>query len=158
MPKINTTQKPFIPAGFELESHDTSLGEIDVKDIELYLTDEQKGGDIKGTKLKEKLKGKPVLNVVVLDYLLAHPELIPDEWKSKLVFFFGTIYRFSAGILYVRYLYWRDGQWSWSYCWLGIDWDDSCPATVLKSSSNDTLPSELPDELIINNVKYKRYD
>jgi len=37
------------------------------------------------------------MNANVLDYLLAHPELIPEDWKNKYVFFWGTIYRYSSG-------------------------------------------------------------
>lgn len=48
----------------------------------------------------QELAGEPVLNANVLDYLLAHPELIPEEWQklgeaddcSPLIYFFGAVY------------------------------------------------------------------
>ena len=79
--------------------------------------------------LKELEENKiPVLNACVLDYLLLHPELIPNEWKvdfpgewkpeywgvqQKQIVFWGTIYRGDksfhnpGGKLYVRCLMYR---------------------------------------------------
>lgn len=34
------------------------------------------------------------------------------------------------GSLYVRYLYWNDGQWNWSNNWLDNDWNSDNPALV----------------------------
>lgn len=72
-----------------------------------------------------------MLNANVLEYLLAHPDLIPEEWKGKAVFFWGTIYRDSDGGLYVRYLYWSGVRWSWVCNWLARDWIGHDPAAVL---------------------------
>lgn len=41
--------------------------------------------------------------------------------------------RNSDGNLYVRYLYWNDGQWNWNYNWLDNEWDDQNPAAVSAS-------------------------
>jgi len=73
-----------------------------------------------------------VYNANLLDYLLAHPELIPDSWKGKAVFFWGKIYRVSSGRLYVRYLFFHGHgeRWSWSYHWLDYDFDSDSPAAV----------------------------
>jgi hypothetical protein len=47
----------------------------------------------------------PVLNANVLDYLIAHPHLIPKDWVHKCVYFWGTIYYESGlGGFYVRRL------------------------------------------------------
>jgi hypothetical protein len=56
--------------------------------------------------------------------------LIPEEWKGKYVFFWGTIYRGSGDNLYVRCLCWGGGRWDWGYDWLGGGWDDGNPAAV----------------------------
>lgn len=59
-------------------------------------------------------------NACLLDYLLAHPDLIPKECKGKRVYFWGTIYHDSYGSLYVRYLRWHGRQWRWRYSiWIG---------------------------------------
>lgn len=86
----------------------------------LYLSEEQTTGEkwIEGNKLRKELVGQVVLPANMLDYLLANPNLIPEEWKKKAVFFWGTIYRLSDGSLYVRYLYWYGSRWYWHYYWL----------------------------------------
>jgi hypothetical protein len=89
------------------------------------------------------MKGKG-LSANVLDYLLAHPESIPEDWKGKWVYFWGTIYRNADGSLYVRFLFWHGGRWVWDYSWLAGDFRGSRPAAVSASispKSSDTKPS-----------------
>ena len=70
------------------------------------------------------------MNANVLDYLLAHPELIPEDWKNKYVFFWGTIYRYSSGGLCVRYLCWNGSKWRWDGNWLAHDFYSAYPAVL----------------------------
>jgi len=142
MNKIDTTKQPSIPNGWTIESHDTSLGKINLKDIELYLDDSQKDGYIEGYKLREKLKDQPVLNATVLDYLWEHQDQIPESWKErdkdgniKFIYFWGTIFRDSVGGLYVRGVYFLGGAWGRSYRWLGNEWDGRNPAAVSQVKS-----------------------
>lgn len=128
---IDTNKQPFIPDGITLESH-KGLGKIDPTKIELYLSEKQKTGYIKGTDLLKELEDKPVLNAVVLDYLLKHPKLIPDEWKDKYVYFWGTIYSNSYGNLFVRCLDWNGRRWGRLYSWLDNDWLGCYPAALSK--------------------------
>jgi hypothetical protein len=86
--------------------------------ISLYLSKKQKKGSIEGNDLRKELANQPVFNANILDYLLAHPELIPEEWKGKYIFFWGTIYRYSDGNLYVRGLCWDGSEWHWYARWL----------------------------------------
>lgn len=94
--------------------------EWNLDEIELYQCEEQQTrcSLFLGVKLRKKLKGKPVLNANVLDYLLKHPELIPDEWKFKEIFFWGTTYRHGHGATGSRFLYWdvHDEKWDDSFC------------------------------------------
>ena len=142
---IDTTKQPSIPKYLQsIEYHDTSMGTIkwNLKDISLHLEPEQKNGYLKGTELRERLKRKPVLNTMVLDWLLEHPDEIPPEWKGKAVFFWGTIYRHSVGNLCVRCLYWNGSEWDWSYDWLDDGFDSDDPALVRASAlSSDLVPS-----------------
>jgi hypothetical protein len=134
---IDCDAYPFLPDGWKVEEHQKS-GQLewDPAKVALYLSPKQQNGKvIEGHKLRKELKGKPVLNANVLDFLLAHPELIPDEWKGETVFFWGTIYRGSGGALYVRCLSWNVGQWYWHSRWLENDWHDNNPAALLASSS-----------------------
>lgn len=118
---------------FKLEQRgvDLYLGD---KKIDLYLSGQQKKGRwIKGHELRKDLADKAMLNANVLDYLLAHPNLIPKEWKGKAIFFWGTIYRGSAGSLCVRFLCFDGGGWVSDRSWLDNDWSGSDPAAVRAS-------------------------
>ncbi|MFH0950907.1 MAG: hypothetical protein V1765_00325 [bacterium] len=128
---IDTDADPFLPEGWQaVEEHQKSgMLKWDSSKFSLYLSKKQKKDYIVGNDLREELKNKNVLNANVLDYLLAHQELIPDEWKGKAVFFWGTIYRYSGGDLVVRCLSWDGSQWHWCL-WLGSYFRSSNPAVV----------------------------
>jgi len=131
---IDCDQDPFCPSGWSVESHQKA-GQFtwDPTRVEPYLSPHQRGGKtITGTKLQKELSGMSVLNANVLDYLFDHPELIPEDWKGKYVYFWGTIYRHSDGNLNVRYLYWLGGQWHWGYDWLDPDWNGNSPAVLVR--------------------------
>lgn len=131
---INCDADPFLPKGWKKEKHHQG-GQLewDPAKVKLYMSKKQRDGVIKGDELRQELENKPVLNACVLDYLLANPHLIPEEWKGKAVFFWGTIYRSSGGFLCVRYLYWDVSRWSWYYNWLDDDWNSGNPAALLAS-------------------------
>ncbi len=138
---INLEAKPKVPYdGWTVESH-IGKGKIDLSKVklELHLDEEQKIGYIVGNKLREKL-GDNVLNANVLDYLLEHTELIPDEWKGKYIYFWGTIYRYSDGNLCVRYLYFNEGHWQADGRWLSSDWGSDEPAARLAIGTKVSKP------------------
>lgn len=122
---IDCDASPHFRGGWEIEEH-IKGGQLEWNpdEVKLWLCDEQKGSSIEGNELRKLLKGKPVLNACVLEYLLANPHLIPKEWKDKKVFFWGTIYRDSDGNLYVRHLWWGGAGWFWSSTWLESHWWD----------------------------------
>ncbi len=129
---IDCDTNPFVPKGWKVEEHQKQ-GMVKWSKflITLFLAEGQEDGkSIVGNELRKLLKGVRVMNANVLDFLLKHPGLIPDEWKGKAVFFWGTVYRYSDGDLYVRYLYWVDATWRWSGHWLDRDWHVGYPAAV----------------------------
>lgn len=143
---INCDADPFLPDGWRLEVHKKG-GQFcwDPAKIKLYrpleqvnlILPEQKG-IIVGYNLREKLDRQNALNACVLDYLLAHPELIPYEWNHKNVYFWGTIYCHSPCNYSVRCLRWVYnrkviglGDWHGSYRSLGEGFFDPDPAAVL---------------------------
>lgn len=143
---INLEKKPYIPLdGWKVESH-TGKGkwEWNPKEVELYLSEKQKTEYIGGNDLRKELENQPVLNANVLDYLYENQELIPDSWKDKYVYFWGTIYRYSDDILFVRYLYFHDGRWYRHYRWLDYDWDGNYPAALLAQVSSPQPLESLP--------------
>lgn len=132
---IDCDAAPFVPDGWKVEEHQKG-GQLkwDAAALQLFLAEGQQNGNaLEGNKLRKELASKPVLNANVLDYLLANPHLIPEDWKGKAVFFWGTVYRFSGGHLCVRYLYWRGARWGWRVSWLVRGWDGDDPAALLAS-------------------------
>jgi hypothetical protein len=77
---------------------------------------------------------KEVLNANVLDYLLDHEEIIPEEWKGKYIYFWGTVYRHNRGNRYVRCLCWIGYTWSWKDKWLGENFRSNSPAILAKDN------------------------
>ena len=133
---IDCDADPFIPSYLkEVVSHQRDGRFVfDPTKIKLYLSPNQKNGKfIKGEQLQTELANESVLNANILDYLLANPIIIPDEWKGKCIFFWGTVYRGSRGGLYVRYLYFRGGEWRSDDDWLGRGWRGGDPAAVRAS-------------------------
>ena len=112
-----------------------------LKAVRLYLSPNQKGvKHIVGNDLRLELveNKSQVYTAHVLDYLLKpeNQHLIPEEWKGKAVFFWGTIYQHPYGSRYILFLYWFGSKWHWSYYWLGHDWIVSDPSAVLASSQS----------------------
>ncbi len=126
---IDCDANPFIPAGWSVEEHKKGGKFVWGKTrIDLFLARQQMNGVIVGHDLRKKLEGKPVLNANVLDFLLANPHLIPEDWKGKAVFFWGTVYRSRDGHLYVRFLCWDGGRWHWHFNYLALVWFVNDPA------------------------------
>ncbi len=132
---IDCDKDPVIPSGWFVVEHKRD-GQVvwDQSKVSLYLSKEQRGGKIQGNKLHEELKDKPVLNANVLDYLLEHQEIIPEEWKKKSIYFWGTIFRLSLngpGGFYVRFLSWDGLAWRDRCHWLDCLWNESEPALLI---------------------------
>lgn len=139
---IDCDAQPFVPDGWSVEEHQKGGAfkwDKETQKDALYLSKGQTGSKyIEGNKLRKELtdKSPPVLNANALDYLLANPHLIPEEWKrdgkgnTRTIFFWGTIYRRRDGNLFVRYLRWGDRRWRWGSRWLDDDWYGNCPAAL----------------------------
>ncbi len=129
--------------GWKIERHvGEGMLELDPARLKLHFSPNQLDGKvIKGPDLRDELKAQniPVLNSCVLEYLLAHPELIPEDWKqdengnTRFIYFWDTEYRYPDGNVYVRCLFWNDDAWRWCYRWLGRGWDGQSPAASLAS-------------------------
>ena len=132
---IDCDADPFLPDGWKVEEHQKG-GQFkwDASQVNLWLAKGQQNGKwLEGNKLRKELAGKPVLNANVLDYLLKNPQLIPEEWKGKAIFFWGTVYRNRDGNLYVRCLFWYGDRWDWYIHWLDYDFNDNDPAALRAS-------------------------
>jgi len=119
---IDCFSQPYVPEGYSVETH-RQYGEYrwNPKHVELCVPVE-KGGRNTGDQFRKNLLHKQVLNANVLDHLLAHPELIPNEWKGEvaglpyMIFFLGTTYKDCENRLAVRCLFWRGSVGEWGSC------------------------------------------
>lgn len=127
---IDLDAKPFVPKDWTIEYHEKGGLWKWNPQLSLYLSKKQKKESINGYDLLKELGDQSALNANVLDHLLAYPELIPEEWKGKTIFFWGTIYRSSSGKLYVRSLGWNGSKWYWSDRWLDCGFSSVNPAAL----------------------------
>ncbi len=140
LPIIDCDADPFIPEGWSVvEHHKGGQVEFDSSKIVFHLEPEQRNGLIVGNELRERLKSQPVMNANVLDFLLKHPDLIPESWeydergRKRRIYFWGTIFCDSDGNLFIRCLYRSGSKWRWGCPWLDCCWDGQDPAAVLAS-------------------------
>ncbi|MEK7576751.1 MAG: hypothetical protein AAB482_03600 [Patescibacteria group bacterium] len=133
---IDCDANPSIPQGWHVEEHRKG-GELkwDPAKVKFYLSSSQMNGKVvEGNKLRLELEHEPVLNANISDYLLAHPNLIPDEWgldedgNVRHIFFWGTIYGIYEGELFVRCICRCVGKWEAKYYWLGHNFNKANPA------------------------------
>ena len=134
---IDLDADPFVPDGWAVEEHiKGGQWKFNPDEIKFYLFKGQKKD--KDNELRKELVGKPVFNANFLDYLLAHPNLIPDECKkdendnTRYIFFLGTRYRAPSGHLFVRCLSQSGGRWGWDYNRLDHEFIDDFFAVVLR--------------------------
>jgi hypothetical protein len=111
---INCNVDPYCPSDWRVDSH-TFDGIIKFSPDKVHLGLRRTHGvDSEGwsTFIHDK-DFMQYMNATVLDYLLKHPDRIPEEWKKYKVYFLGTVYASTDGLLFVRYLYYDNGAWSW---------------------------------------------
>lgn len=138
---IDCDARPFTPNSLTVHAHiKGGCLEWNPAKSKLLLSPLQMDGKvIDGNNLRRVLAETRKLNANVLDYLLLHPDLIPEEWKKDskgnclFTHFWGTIYRNLDGDLFVRYIFFIDGGWVSDIAWLGDTWDDNDPAATLKA-------------------------
>ncbi len=83
----------------------------------------------------KKISNKSLANARVAEYLLAHPDLIPEEWKEyTYILFLGTVYccPFDAPWLEASSIYWDKENlvWRYYYCEVSIP-DDSYGVVII---------------------------
>ena len=111
---IDCDADPFVPEGWVVVEHRKGgkFAVANLKKIQLFLSDGQKKDKrLTGKQLRKELEDKPVLNANVMNFFLKYPELIPEKWKRKTVYFWGTVYRHLDGNLCVHCLRWHGGAW-----------------------------------------------
>lgn len=135
---INFDDKPSVPNGWtilpdneQLAGRVRGLWKFDPTKLNLHLDNGQRNGKrIEGNELRKKLVSVPVFGAKLGDFLYKNPQFIPESWKGKAIFFWGTIYLDAVGNLSVRCLCHGGVSWDWRYGWLDCVWDGSNPAVV----------------------------
>lgn len=141
---IDLNAAPFVPPWATVDKHQTGgFFTWDPKQVELYLSpnqrEEENHDSVLGFGLHCEIAEMPIFNANLLDYLLAHKDIIPEEWKRdeqgriRYICFWGTIYRHNyrgRSYPYVRCLYWSTNKWSSVAYWLGHEVPNFMPAAI----------------------------
>lgn len=98
--------------GWELEENVTEPSEISADTIET--TDLGEGGDyLFGDEVSERVHTfDRLLGQVHCEYLVAHPDQIPEDYQKFMLVFAGTIWRSPDGNHQVPCATFRQGEWS----------------------------------------------
>lgn len=103
--KIPCNTTPFIPDGLCIVEHRKfNFFNLNSNYTKLDLSRKLKNMCNSGANIKKHLSKKFVMNANILDFLIINPKMIPENWKNKLIYFWGTIYGTSDGGLYVSCL------------------------------------------------------
>lgn len=141
--------KPFNPVEFigkgwtikEQDERSLALTQVDLTKVRFEDCLQKGETSVNGEEKLRRLKkmGHIRLDANVFQTLWENQELIPESWKQKTggsmtdIFFDGTVLRNPDGRRCLLCLYWRCGEWDWSYRWLDNDWHVSNPSAVLAS-------------------------
>jgi hypothetical protein len=110
---IDLNADPIVPDGWKILWHIKNRQfKWDAALVTLFSTSDKK--DYKGRSVghvRMSLEMENVFNARLLDYLLAHQQLIPKEWEDKQVLFGGTLYQDHEGTSCIPSLYFN-GEWN----------------------------------------------
>jgi hypothetical protein len=113
---------------------------VDAKKVVLFRSERQTAG-MQGPALFDELTGKAVLNANVLQFLIQHPEFIPEspEWKKQgdgdeiMIYFWGTLFQHPNGDHCVTHMEWNGASWKWSCSSIQNWWMTNQPAALLEA-------------------------
>jgi len=125
---IDCNDKPAVPEGYTLiPGNPGGIYQLTPGNIKT-ISFESKTSSISGEKMLAKL-GDTGLSACVLDYLMAHQEMIPESWKSKYVVFAGNIFADAGSNKFFMTLYWWDNHWDITRTYLkDAEYDDRIAA------------------------------
>lgn len=126
--------------GVKIEKHDDVLY-LDGKSLNLFFSRKQQNKEmVEGFELRQEIEKKgDNVSAKVLDYLVDHPELWPENWKKNeqgetlRVFFWDDILCYPLDRLYVLCGYWDGSKVIQDCRWLGHYWFNSEPAVSYAS-------------------------
>jgi hypothetical protein len=135
--RILTVDYSIKPAlvGLDIESHPNRSDVVEIDPSKLTSIQVTCNGETGHECLRHlKASGKPLLDHRVQEelYKQRNQNFIPEDWKEKnRIYFFGTIFRDTAGDLLAPHLYYqRASGWRWLFDWL----DDRLDGLVFAAS------------------------
>lgn len=109
--KIPNCNDPYLPGPtWKIEKTNPST-EIVIQSLKLVKIDGKE-------KISDTVQ-KIGVSACVLDYLIKHQELIPVDWKDKVIVFSGTLYKDSGGTITYRHLVFFNGSYDWGSSYVG---------------------------------------
>lgn len=131
---MDLQQPPHCPKGLTVRDHAKDYV-VDPTEVALLLhcSTAQAVGRVSGHDVRAALVKIPVLNANVLDFLMI-PEnhcYIPENWRGRKVFFWGTTYMVAHGEECVRFIEWGSHGWASSYRRLSDEWGMADLAAVV---------------------------
>ena len=132
---IDLDAKPFLPVGWDVEHHQNGgKFKYDPTKVKLYLSECQRSGcGSNGNDLLKELEDQKVMNANFLDFYLKYPHLVPENWKGKSIFFWGTRYLDPLGDKHVLSMYWLGQRWNQKFNWINGMFGARSPAVILMS-------------------------
>jgi hypothetical protein len=133
--------KPFDPAILghrswsvvEQDERALKVTRLDLDDVRLVTVFGKEetlvGGEEKIRRLKET--GFIRLDARAFQEIWKNRALIPEWWKSKVVFFDGTVLRRPDEKMCIFCIYWINDHWDSNYITLDNFWNDKYPSAVL---------------------------
>lgn len=137
---VDFSTTPKVPDGFCYHKEDQIKSRFTGK-VEIYTAHDVRKiispywfpgqGCLDGNEFPRKLEGKLVLPSHLLDLLMDHNELIPEELKTfGMIHFWGSIF-WCRGTRYVRFINWNMGRWLSGCHNLCPAWPGTGPAACL---------------------------
>ena len=137
---IDLDSSPYLQDSWNMiiEQH-LEQGQLKINSNEIFtlLSEKSTRAIINGSFVQKGSVGWNGLNANFLDYLLAHPELIPTKDLAvrssgfRDVYFWGTIYRHKVDNgLWVRVLIDCAGRATWRWGYITKDWGKEVPASL----------------------------
>ena len=123
-----------LPAHQQIRSRARGTFAWDPKRIAYWFASGQfRGRGARGDHVRTSIRGNPVVPSCVLDQMLAEPSIIPAECCDVDLYFWGTLFAFPCGNVFVRYLTYRRRKFLADWRGLGGLWSKSAPAAILSS-------------------------
>ncbi|MEI6835456.1 MAG: hypothetical protein WCK59_01365 [Candidatus Falkowbacteria bacterium] len=123
---VDLDADPLLPKGCTVKEH-VKGGLKEIEEVALYFPEETK--TVK--QVLEENRQEFLANANFLDHLVAHKSTIYKEWEEYKLIFGATVYQNIKGELFVRYLFWDNVSWEWSFMALSSIFCKRCALVLL---------------------------